>query len=123
MDEPGSTGPISPERLPDEKLRATTGRRPRSCRRRSLPDFGGRGRPAVACPFPGLPSHIAILPWNRSVAESRNVGDWCRRLMPVPRPHCEARMAATSATGSRTRGPVGVTSARRLVPLKVNGAS
>lgn len=36
--------------------------------------------------------------------------------------HCSAKMAATSNTGSLTTGPVVVTSARRMVPLKGNGA-
>lgn len=41
----------------------------------------------------------------------------------MPRAHCEARMAATSATGSCTTGPVTLTSARTMVPTKGNGAS
>ena len=48
---------------------------------------------------------------------------WLNSPAVHPRAHCEARMAATSATGSRTTGPVAVTSARRMVPLKANGAS
>ena len=42
---------------------------------------------------------------------------------PGPSAHCAARMAATSATGSRTTGPVADTSARTMVPLKAKGAS
>ncbi len=37
--------------------------------------------------------------------------------------HCEAKIAATSATGSCTTGPVTLTSARTMVPTKGNGAS
>ena len=58
-----------------------------------------------------------------SLTQSRTRGVRCGWLLTSPLPHCEARIAATSATGSRTTGPVGVTSARTMVPLKVNGAS
>jgi len=36
--------------------------------------------------------------------------------------HCIAKIAATSRTGSTTIGPVEVTSARKMVPLKAKGA-
>lgn len=36
--------------------------------------------------------------------------------------HCIAKIAATSRTGSTVTGPVAVTSARTMVPLKTKGA-
>jgi hypothetical protein len=64
---------------------------------------------------------------RRSVSRTRQ-GGLPRRLLPrtltlLEGAYCWARMAATSATGSRTTGPVAETSARMILPLNGKGAS
>lgn len=51
------------------------------------------------------------------------VRDGLRSRRRRRRGHCSAKMAAISAMGSRTTGPVTSTSARPMLPLNANGAS
>ena len=75
---------------------------------------------------PGPPPELRLRPSTEAgvspgLSVSRHIGgsDGGTPHAPV---HCAARMAATSATGSRTTGPVADTSARTIVPLNAKGA-
>jgi len=88
----------------------------------------GTAAPAVAFSNPSAsarPGHLQLALHGVSArSRPKNRGHRPPAFSFDQRPsYWVARIAATSATGSRRTGPVAVTSARTMVPLKANGAS